>query len=213
MRTQRQCEPSQGKLGRPCAEAWSSAGRPAARGRYRLHGDMRVALPVPGHNRWASCQRGKWGSYRAIVSNACPNGLGRVRSPRSGQYRARSVKSPATVFPGSNPGLATRNRRSSPVQRTGPGDARERCRTPPAQPARTQKPPCRQPHDTLVTSQDARTPGLGRRCQEGGKPRRSGSRAKYVPKNSPPRRLPRARHASGDGPWVPGRRSSSHPCT
>jgi hypothetical protein len=36
-----------------------------------------------------------------------------------------------------------------------------------------------------VTSQDARTPRQACRCQEGGNSRRSGSCAKYVPKNSP----------------------------
>jgi hypothetical protein len=43
-----------------------------------------------------------------VMPNACQNCIGRPRSSSSEQYRQRSVKSPTTVFPGSNPGPATK---------------------------------------------------------------------------------------------------------
>jgi hypothetical protein len=111
----------------------------------------------------------------------------------------RVGKSPTTAFPGSKPGPATNNRRSSPVRGPAPSDAgsgaehrRCRLRGRKNRPAASSKTPGDQPGRENTRS--------GPPQPRGGEPRRSGSPAKYVPKNSPPRRLPRARHASQDGP-------------
>jgi hypothetical protein len=118
------------------------------------------------------------------MPNACQNGIGRLCSRRSGRLRQGSVKSPTTVFPGSNPGPATKNRRSSPVGQPGPatwgsGAGHRRCSLHgrEARPAPSSKTPGDQPG-----CENTRTgPALPR----GRRAARSGSCAKYVPKNSP----------------------------
>jgi len=96
----------------------------------------------------------------------------------------------------------------SAVRRPSPADA-ESGFAGPAEPVLIHHPACRRQQDTGDQPGCNDTPP-GPPLPEGRKPRRSGSCAKYVPKNSPLLRLPRARHASSDSPRVPGQRSPSH---
>jgi hypothetical protein len=90
-----------------------------------------------------------------------------------------------------------------PGARTGASDAGERCRTPPARPARAQSPACRH----ALTSQDARTLGRACRCQEGGEPQDQVAVPNTCQRILPWGRLSWARDASGDGPYVSRGRS------
>jgi hypothetical protein len=107
----------------------------------------------------------------------------------------RVCKIAGDSLPGFESWTCHQNPQVKPGARTGPSDGGERCRTPPMQPARTQNRPAassKKPGDQpgCENTPPGLPPPRGRTAA------RSGSCAKYVPKNPPLRRLPWARHAS-----------------
>jgi hypothetical protein len=99
-----------------------------------------------------------------IMPNACLDLAEPWHSHRSGRYRGTICKSPTTVSQVRILDLPPKPQ-VKPGARTGLSDVGERCRTPPVRPARAEAQPAASSKPP-VTSQNARTPGPARRCQE-----------------------------------------------